>query len=104
MTTSKRKKMKSVLHNGALLATVSSILYPHVTGRVYANTESRGYKTDFSPKLFFYAITFEQGLPCNIRGLGAVHKRRAMREYWNAHPQELNYGIVNKELWTKMFS
>jgi len=68
---------------------------------IYAIYESRGYKTDFKPKLFFYFLCkSESGKRC-IKGITKDVRRKTMKQYWI--DKGITCNIKNKNLFNVYF-
>lgn len=95
MTRSKRDKLKFVLNRGQIVLTMTKTDEIGVTARLYRNSESRGYQTDFQLRPFFYIISFHDGVPVWIEAVTKDARRKNIVKHLTE--QSLDWQIVNQE-------
>jgi len=96
-TQSQNDRAKRVMRSGQIIALLSSLDKPELTGRIYRTKESRGYKTDFSLKDFFYIISFENAIPVNIEGITKDCRRKDILNHFEQN--NIEFKITNQESW-----
>lgn len=96
MTKSRQNRIDAVLRNGQIVMTMQSTdKSKNLTGRIYRTSESRGYKTGFSLKHFFYIVSFENGCATWIEGITKDSRRKSIFDHMAQHG--ITHQIVNQE-------
>lgn len=95
MNHSQRKRTDYVLRNGQIVLIMSGIDKPKFTGRLYKTSESRGYKTNFEMKHFFYVVSFKNGIPIAIEGVTKDCRRKNILNHFKQN--KINHQIINQE-------
>ncbi len=102
MTHSQRQRVDKVMRSGKIIALLNQRDCPELTGRIYINSESRGYKTDFQVKHFFYIIAFENGQPINISGITKDSRRKDILNHFKK--QDIDHKILDEKYWNEWLS
>jgi len=88
MTHSAKLRLNRVLENGQIIALLDG--HNGFTGRLYRTSESRGYKTNFSYKHFFYLVTFKNSVPSGIEGVTRDVRRKNILKHAKQQGIEVN--------------
>lgn len=99
MNSSQRNRIDKVLRNGVIVLTMTGIDKPEFTARLYINSESRGYHTDFQVKHFFYVISFKDGSPIAIEGVTKDSRRKNILNHFKTN--KISHSVVNQEYFTE---
>ena len=86
MNSSERKRMESVLRNGFKFMELTSPGLPNTKAIGFINVESRGYKTGFEAKNFFYLLTKDEKGFFGIKGI----TKDSRRKQFETHCRENN--------------
>lgn len=53
--------------------------------RIFSVSESRGYQTGYCHKVFFYLVTYKNGLPEGYAPMTRDPRKHGLIEYWNTN-------------------
>lgn len=95
MNSSERKRADSVIRNGVVFMTLTGPSLPGVEAFGYVTTESRGYKTGFQPKIFFYLLTKDNRGVFAIKGITKDARRKGFTEHCRVNG--INCEVVNRK-------
>lgn len=93
MTKSAQDRLGSVMRHGQIVMTMDG--KNNSSGRLYRTNESRGYKTGFRLKNFFYIATFQDGFPVDLRGVSKDARRKNI--FNHLKKQGISYTVVDRE-------
>jgi hypothetical protein len=100
MNSSERKRLDSVLRNGVRFMELTSTGKPGIKAIGFANSESRGYKTEFDVKHFFYLLTKDDKGFFGIKGITKDSRRKTFKSH--CRENNIDCQIINQkwfEIW-----
>ena len=76
--------IKRLYEIGTVVALLDSKEHPGKLARIYAACESRGYRTKYLQKLFFWFVPLnEYGMPLSITGVSRNARRKNITQFSN---------------------